>query len=589
VGRFVIDAELGSGGQAVTWRAHDATTGQEVALKQLAVRGSDGWKPIELFEREARVLRALEHPAIPRFIDAFEHTTSGGEVLLFLAQELVSGSSLAQQLRAGRRFDEATLVALAREILAVLAWLHGLTPPVVHRDLKPSNLLLRDDGRVALIDFGAAQERPVAGPAGGSTVVGTHGYMAPEQLMGRASPASDLFGLGTTLVHLASGHAPAELPTVGLRLAFRDVLSLDDALVDWLERLCAPDPTDRPESAEAALAELDAALATARKSPTAAPRATLPPRVGDTPPVDSAPPKPPRALVRGAAVLALAALAAGVVAIRSSGADSPAPPTASASSAAALPASASPSRAPAPRTSVFVDVPWSIEARREIAIRPRLGRLRKAESGFPMSSLDLVAELENRGAAPVRALQGLLKLRALSAETRVLWQLVASSDPPLEPGETRVVRITFHDVPSTTDEVRGSVTRDETGESTAAPPPPRRLAVAGLERLPAGVTLALDERRPGAPEVDPLGGKAWFDVSLRIAGIRALDWLTLVPACVDPAGATTPRLNDRDFQVPLDVLGTPTGEEGDVRVFRVVCPPETSHVAWRVGEVKASR
>ena len=89
---------------------------------------------------------------------------------------------------------------IATGLLGVLDYLHGRAPPVIHRDIKPSNVLLRPDGTPALIDFGGMRAWQPAGAAG-ATVVGTFGYMAPEQAAGQATPASDLYALGATLLH----------------------------------------------------------------------------------------------------------------------------------------------------------------------------------------------------------------------------------------------------------------------------------------------------------------------------------------------------------------------------------------------------
>ena len=102
-------------------------------------------------------------------------------------------------------------------VLDILVYLHGRSPPVIHRDLKPANILRAPDGTVSLVDFGGVTG--ALREEGGSTVVGTYGYMAPEQLHGAAGPATDLVrALGATIVSLAGGVEPEKVARKGLRM-----------------------------------------------------------------------------------------------------------------------------------------------------------------------------------------------------------------------------------------------------------------------------------------------------------------------------------------------------------------------------------
>ncbi|MEL6180016.1 MAG: serine/threonine-protein kinase, partial [Myxococcota bacterium] len=207
--RYRVLEPLGKGGMGTTYAAEDIKTGQQVALKALSLESLSDWKALELFEREARVLKSIDHPGVPAYID----DVSGGEDdAFYLVQERVNGASLAQKMEAGWRPDESEVQRIARGVLDILCYLHGRYPLIIHRDITPSNVLLREDGRVALVDFGAVKDRPQTEDAFASTVVGTYGYMAPEQLQSNAVPASDLYGLGTTLAFVLTGHPPSKLP-----------------------------------------------------------------------------------------------------------------------------------------------------------------------------------------------------------------------------------------------------------------------------------------------------------------------------------------------------------------------------------------
>lgn len=254
--RYRILKALGQGGSGITYAAEVLATGQRVALKELSLRGLADWKKIELFEREARTLETLTHPAIPAYIDYFQVDTADNR-WFYLVQELAEGTSLFDRVNAGWRVDEAEARRIARAILVVLTYLHALNPPVIHRDIKPQNIILREDGHLYLVDFGAVQTVYRDSLRAGSTVVGTYGYMAPEQFRGQAVPTTDLYGLGATLLFLLTHQDPADLPQERLRITFRPYLSVSPSFADWLDRLIDPLVEDRFPSAQAALDTLD--------------------------------------------------------------------------------------------------------------------------------------------------------------------------------------------------------------------------------------------------------------------------------------------------------------------------------------------
>ena len=250
-GRYRIVRLLGQGAFGKTYAAKDQQTGQQVAVKQLSLAHLDDWKSVELFEREARILATLSHPRIPDYVEflPIQSQRSG-----YLVQTLAPGRSLAAHLDGGRRFDEAETLEVARQVLEILCYLSALSPPVVHRDIKPDNLILDDDGGICLVDFGAVQDAAKETLGGGSTVVGTFGYMAPEQFQGTASPASDLYGLGMTLVHMLSGVEPTSMDKTRLQVDFRKYVQVSPSCQFVLDQLIAPVPEDRFPSAADALA-----------------------------------------------------------------------------------------------------------------------------------------------------------------------------------------------------------------------------------------------------------------------------------------------------------------------------------------------
>jgi len=246
-GGYTVERVLVSNAHGRMYVARDAD-GTQVALKELAFVQSPTLAAIAAFEREAKFLRALAHPAIPRFVASFEEG-AGVHVRYYLAQELVSGESLDARLEQ-HWFTEAEIVGLARQVLSVLVYLQSLSPMVIHRDIKPANLLRRDDGTIAVVDFGAAH---VQGATAGSTSIGTFGYMPIEQLAGLVDATTDPYALGASLLHLLSRREPWRI----LQGVSLEGINVSPALRGFLAKLVAPEPRDRFANAAAALAALE--------------------------------------------------------------------------------------------------------------------------------------------------------------------------------------------------------------------------------------------------------------------------------------------------------------------------------------------
>ena len=284
-GRYTLVRKLGEGSQGETYEAVDNGVGPEarkraarqaplvdkwaryvreqesggevpqdaklVAIKCFRVGTAKAWKDVELAEREARTLASLDHPRLPRY---FEHFEEDGA--LYLVMEKIEGESLASIRKHARTMSVAEITRMLEDIGGALGYLHGRAPPVVHRDIKPGNIIRRPDGSFALVDFGAVRDR--LRPAGGSTVVGTFGFMAPEQFQGRASAASDVYGLGATAITMLTGVEPEDLPHEGLGIDVARALprATPRSLARALEAMLAPDPDQRLASADAAIAIL---------------------------------------------------------------------------------------------------------------------------------------------------------------------------------------------------------------------------------------------------------------------------------------------------------------------------------------------
>lgn len=241
---------LGSGSQGTTFRGIDRADDSEVAIKVLSLSKMDGWKGFELFERECRVLARLTHPNIPRFIDHYASEESGD---YFLVMELIHGRDLARISEEEGGLSPKLIKAVFEQCLEVLAYLQRQNPPIVHRDIKPSNLLLDAEAHLHLIDFGGV--RDLLRVDGGSTIVGTFGYMAPEQLHGEATGATDLYALGATITSLITNTAPQDMPRKGLGIDL-DRLLPHHPWRHLLGQLLAPNPEQRIGDALVALEQL---------------------------------------------------------------------------------------------------------------------------------------------------------------------------------------------------------------------------------------------------------------------------------------------------------------------------------------------
>ncbi len=205
--RYRVIQHLGKGGMGAVYEAIDLRLGHTVALKQTLTNDEDQWKQ---FEREARLLAWLNHPALPRVSDYF---TEGHRA--FFVMQFVEGRDLAeiiaQQLGPLPRH---AVVAWADQLLDALIYLHTHERQIIHRDIKPHNLKITGTGQIILLDFGLAKTQ-TADPSGGTSCTSVFGYTpryAPlEQIQDLGtSPQSDIYALGATLYHLLTGVKPPD-------------------------------------------------------------------------------------------------------------------------------------------------------------------------------------------------------------------------------------------------------------------------------------------------------------------------------------------------------------------------------------------
>jgi serine/threonine protein kinase len=247
---YQIKRELGQNraGGRVTYLATEINTQRSVVVKQFQfARTGASWLEYDAFEREIQVLRRLDHPSIPQYLDSFQ-TPAG----FCMVQEYKDAPSLATS----RRWKPQEIKQIAIFVLEILKYLQSQMTPVIHRDLKPENILVDKRMNVFLVDFGFA--RTGGGEVAASSVVkGTLGFMPPEQMFNRhLSAASDLYSLGATLICLLTNTLSTEVGTLvddAGRINFKQrVPKLNPGFIDWLQKMVEPNVRQRyPNAAEA--------------------------------------------------------------------------------------------------------------------------------------------------------------------------------------------------------------------------------------------------------------------------------------------------------------------------------------------------
>ena len=238
-GRYRVVRRLGSGGMSTVYLAESLSLGSLWAIKVIDRTGKD----FDLLA-EPNILKRLHHPALPRIVDIAQD-----DRYLYIVEDYIQGVSLDRQLQVQQRFDEPTVVGWAIQLCQVLTYLHNQRPhPIIYRDLKPANLIVSQDNRVQLIDFGIAREYK-AGRQGDTAYMGTRGYAAPEQYgSGQTDQRTDIYALGMTLYHLLTGQSPSQPP-----YAYDSIRRLDGRLSQGIEYVVAKcvrqNPDDRYQTA----------------------------------------------------------------------------------------------------------------------------------------------------------------------------------------------------------------------------------------------------------------------------------------------------------------------------------------------------
>lgn len=307
-GRYRIDSLLGQGGFAMTYVATDLSLNRRVAIKELfpdgCLRAGDSVHPsrlgvstfIELknrFLEEAQILAGFTHPSIVRVFEVWEeHATA------YIAMEYIQGKTLGQVLDASAGpLDPKVAVSYISQVAMALAQVHDAQ--LLHRDIKPDNIILTDDSKVVLIDFGTARHFESTGKSLTYTTLLTPGYAPLEQYSDdprarrKIGPATDIYALGATLYHLVTGSKPVYAPDrANLDLDPPDQLNpkvssqVSEAIV-WALEVKA---TDRPQTVKEFLGALSRGTGKGAGAPPPTPPVVIPPAPPVRPPVTPQPP-----------------------------------------------------------------------------------------------------------------------------------------------------------------------------------------------------------------------------------------------------------------------------------------------------------
>lgn len=257
-GKYEIWKEVGRGGMSIVYLARDNRLNKQWAVKEIKNDGSKSTKTLlKGLEREANILKNVDHPVLPRIVDIINQDGT-----IYVVMDFIEGTTIQDRLKKEGAQQQETVIEWGIQLAGALDYLHKMNPPIIYRDMKPSNVMIKPEGGVKLIDFGTAKEYIVENNAD-TTALGTRGYAAPEQFgdaQGRGiyntDARTDIYNLGATLYHIVTGMNPCEPP-----YEIKPIREWNPALSTGLEKIilkCTQaDPNDRYQNCSELIYDLE--------------------------------------------------------------------------------------------------------------------------------------------------------------------------------------------------------------------------------------------------------------------------------------------------------------------------------------------
>ncbi len=245
-GKYEIWKEVGRGGMSIVYLARDNRLNKQWAVKEIKNDGSKSTMTLlKGLEREANILKNVDHPVLPRIVDIINQDGT-----IYVVMDFIEGTTISDRLKKEGAQPQDLVIEWGLQLASALDYLHNMNPPVIYRDMKPSNVMIKPEGGVKLIDFGTAKEYIIENNAD-TTALGTRGYAAPEQFgdsQGRGiyntDARTDIYNLGATLYHIVTGMNPCEPP-----YEMKPIREWNPSLSSGLEKIilkCTQaDPNDR--------------------------------------------------------------------------------------------------------------------------------------------------------------------------------------------------------------------------------------------------------------------------------------------------------------------------------------------------------
>ena len=257
-GKYEILKKIGQGGMSIVYLAMDTHLNKQWAVKVIKKSKSQNTKTLlKSLQREANILKMVDHPVLPRIVDIINHNGT-----VFVVMDYIEGRPMSEVLKLEGAQSQEQTIEWAKDLCSALNYLHSMDPPIIYRDMKPSNIMLKPDGKVKLIDFGTAKEFDVESIAD-TTALGTRGYAAPEQFgdargrgIYRTDARTDIYSLGATLYHIVTGKNPSEPPYVIKKIRDWNP-NLSNGLEKIIDKCTKPNPEERYQNCSELIYDLE--------------------------------------------------------------------------------------------------------------------------------------------------------------------------------------------------------------------------------------------------------------------------------------------------------------------------------------------